>query len=122
MKASFGLFTLLIGVFLMSSCQRATTSGYSGVVHRGHIVNSICGSITVQFTDGSNLGQSGWVDQNKTYSNVFRVANACDWNPDGLVSTGNVSFIMVSPTTQNCAQCMALGHTPEMAYSIRLVR
>jgi hypothetical protein len=94
------------------------------VYHTGRIIRSVCGNITVQFTDGVPYGQMGWKDPWDTahapYDHVFRVANPCTWNAGGLTPGDEMYFKFVKTSVQNCIQCLAWAPTPDTAYSIEV--
>jgi hypothetical protein len=71
--------------------------------------------------DGTPLGQIGWVNtsDSTTLSNVFRVANPCNWG--GVDGNINIRFSIVPQSVQNCATCLAWAPTPDTAYSIRVL-
>jgi hypothetical protein len=121
MKQLTLIFSLLL--FAGASCKKMPTSHFGNTVYSGKIVNSICGSITVQCTSDETLGQMNWTDASdpdrKVYNNVFKVANPCTWGKNS--ASKNIQFKMVAPSTQNCVQCMALGATPDVAYSIQVI-
>ena len=104
-----------------SSCCKKV----AGPIHTGRVLNAVCGSITVQFTDGAPYGQNGWVNPASSYSygapydHVFKVANPCTW---GGPSTGSViHFRFVPVSVQDCALCKAFAPTPDTAYSIEVI-
>ena len=111
------LFPVLAVLIIATSCRKPTTTT-TGPSHTGRIINSICGQITVQFTDGSSLGQNGWVDKGTTYNHVFAIADPCNWNESGIIPGDTIRFTIVPPKVQNCVLCMAIGHIPDTAYSI----
>jgi hypothetical protein len=105
-----------------TSCKKTD----SGKVYRGRIINSICASTTVQFIDGTELGQNNWVDAFNTdkpkYNHVFKVANPCNAGLGTHHATDTIEFVLTTPTSQECMQCMALGCTPEVAMHIKVVK
>lgn len=119
LKTTFILSAAALLLFT-GSCRKTAT----GPIYTGKIIQGICGQITVQFTDGTPLGQNGWInesDDKKTkYDRVFRIANPCDIgnNPD----SGSFRFHIVPLRPQNCAQCLAYVATPDTAYAIEIVR
>jgi hypothetical protein len=114
------LVLCLLTPLLFGGCHKSTV--INGVSYNGRIINSICGQTTVQITDSTTLGQSNWVDYGTTYNHVFRVENPCNWNPDGIAYSSSIRFVIVAYTVQNCVLCLAAGHTPDIAYSIQLVK
>lgn len=91
--------------------------------HTGKVLNAVCGNITVQFTDGSPLGQNNWYNPTSSYSanynHVFRVANPCTWSGDQAGT--DIRFRFVQPQVQTCALCMLYAPTPDTAYNIEVV-
>jgi len=82
----------------------------------------MCAFTTIQFTDGTNLGKRNWENNGVFYDHVFKLENPCTFNPDGIRYSDTFRFVMVAATPQQCAQCMAFGNTPDIAYSIQIVK
>ncbi len=92
-------------------------------IHSGKILMGYCGNFTVQFTDGSPLGQVGWAvpydSAGRVYNNVFRVGNPCSWGK--TKESDIIRFRFTHPVAQQCVQCMAWIATPDTAYDIEVI-
>ncbi len=92
-------------------------------IHTGKVLMGYCGQFTVQFTDGSTLGQMGWAvpydSAGAVYNNVFRVGNPCTWGK--TKESDIIRFQFTKPVAQQCAQCMAWIATPDTTYNIEVI-
>lgn len=109
------LLSLIVFCF---ACNRPDDKINPSGIYQGRIINSVCGNITVQFTDGAPLGQKSWTNpaDSVCLNNVFRVANPCNWG--GANGDVNIHFRIVPLSPQTCMQCQAWAPTPDTAYSI----
>lgn len=120
-----GLFFIAI-LFTVASCGKKEVVVVStGKVYTGKVLKSMCGNVAVMFTDGTKLGQIGWLDPSDSieYNYVFRVANPCDASPVGALNNPNgyIKFRFRGPSVQNCVQCLAWVPTPDTAYNIIVI-
>lgn len=92
-------------------------------VHTGKVLMGYCGNFTVQFTDGSPLGQVGWAvpydSAGRVYNNVFRVGNPCTWGK--TKESDIIRFRFTNPVAQQCVQCLAWIATPDTTYNIEVI-
>ena len=93
-------------------------------IHTGKVIAAVCGSVIVQFTDGSPYGQNDWTSYISSSSiplnHVFKVANACTWG--GADVNADIRFRFVPMAAQPCFFCKAYIPTPDTAYSIEVIK
>lgn len=123
-KPTTAVLILFSAVFIsFVACRKHKHIDPASKVYVGKVLRDVCGNITVQFTDGTPLGQIGWIDEFDTtssYNNVFAVANPCTW---GKKRTNEViKFrILRSGTPQSCVTCLAYAPVPDTAYHILVI-
>ncbi len=105
-------------------CSKKSTQPTSGV-YKGVVIHNVCCQAVIQVLDTSGVGQSSWVDSNKTphvtYNNVFKVANPCQFGDPKEGDT--IRFQFLSHTVaQTCACCLLFLHTPGVSYPIAVVK
>lgn len=121
LRSTLGMATTaMFAILLVTYSCRPAKNVSSDKLYNGKVVMGICGSITVQITDATSLGQNSWSPDNGTthYDHVFRVANPCTWKG---AKDSIIVFRFVPPSVQNCALCMAFAPTPDTAYNIEVV-
>jgi hypothetical protein len=88
------------------------------------VVNGPCGNYVVQVVEGdidpSRLLKT-WTDsvRDTTYTNVFRVANACDFGGARLLQNDIFQFKLNDTViVQNCMLCMIFYPTPAVSNTV----
>jgi len=116
-------YLALFIVLSIISCHRPDNHYAPQPVYKGVVISSICGFITVQFTDGTKMGQADWTNDvnDSVYHYVFRVSNPCNWK-SSTVTSREFMFRMVPPSVQDCPNCLAAGPVPDTAYYIEVVK
>lgn len=94
-------------------------------IYRGVVIHNVCCQAVIQVLDAGLIGQSSWVDSNKTpqvtYNNVFKVANPCQFV--GPVEGDTIRFQLLSNNVaQTCACCLLYVHTPGVSHPISVVK
>jgi hypothetical protein len=142
MKYSFSLLALLAIVLLASECKSkekkqvtadtATIKPPTDVkssdpaVYKGKLeIAAICMNYTISELEGrmdTALTVASWTDEttNKTYSNVFRLKNHCDF-PDSIKQGNEFRFVIDTSSKKQCAVCLAYYPTPSKAVGIKVV-
>lgn len=117
------LSSLAIASYLLFCSMSCSKKVVSGPVFTGKVVKSMCGQIAIQFTDGTPLGQMGWIDASDSghapYDAIFRVTNSCSWGNKNVGDS--IQFRFVQESVQDCAVCMAWTATPDTAYNIKVI-
>lgn len=121
-------FFILLSVFatlLLSSgdCSNKKTSHekYKGKLE----IAAICMNYTIRVTEG-NIDDSAidanWKDETtgKSYTNVFKLGNPCDF-PATIKEGDEFYFTIDTSKGKQCAVCMAYYPTPSKAVSIKVV-
>jgi hypothetical protein len=121
----FILFSLMTTLFLSNSdCSKKKTSL---VKYKGKLeIAGICMNYTIRLLEG-NMNASdivaNWTDEStkKTYSNVFKLGNPCDF-PVSIKQGDEFYFTIDTATEKVCTVCMAYYPTPPKALSIKVVQ
>jgi hypothetical protein len=123
-KILFFSFAIL---FICSAYQCNRKAAASNGTLKGRLViKEICAHYVVEIISGdadTALVQNGWRDEkrNKTYNNVFTVANRCGF-ADSQLNEGDVfefSFDK-NPPPEDCLVCMAYYETPAKRNAIKV--
>lgn len=142
MKYAFALLALIALFLLASDCKSKekkqadadtpTTKVLPGdktstpVIYKGRLeIAGICMNYTISELEGSMdtaFTVGSWTDEttNKTYSNVFRLKNPCDF-PDSIKQGATFNFFIDSSGKKECAVCLAYYPTPSKAVVIKVV-
>jgi hypothetical protein len=104
------------------SVKKANTLKYKGKLE----IAAICMNYTISVTEGRiNASDivANWTDEttNKSYSNVFKLGNPCDF-PASIKQGDEFYFTIDSTKGKDCAVCMAYYPTPAKALSIKVVQ
>lgn len=121
------LFILLpaFATLLLSSgdCKKKKTSDgkYKGKLE----IAGICMNYTISVVKGNvdaAATEANWKDEttNKSYSNVFRLGNPCDF-PDTIKQGDEFYFSIDSSKSKPCIVCMAYYPTPPKTLSIKVM-
>lgn len=99
----------------------------SAVKYKGKLeIAAICMNYTISVKEG-NINDSdvvtNWTDEttNKSYSNVFKLGNPCDF-PASIKQGDEFYFTIDTTKGKDCAVCMAYYPTPPKALSIKVVQ
>ena len=106
-----------------SECNKKKAS--AGKMKARLEVAGICMNYTIGVIEGkvdTSLIASNWTDEttNKTYSNVFRLKNHCDF-PDSIKQGNEFYFVIDSSSEKQCPVCLAYYPTPSKALAIKVV-
>lgn len=143
MKYSFALLALFAFALLSSDCknkekkpvittdtttkkpvadeQKAVPTVYKGRLE----IAAMCMNYTISELEGkmdTAFTVASWTDETtgKTYSNVFRLKNHCDF-PDSIKQGNEFRFVIDSSSEKQCAVCLAYYPTPSKAVPIKIV-
>lgn len=102
-------------------CHKKKTGQYKGKLE----IAAICMNYTVRVIDGNidtSLVVSNWTDEttNKSYNNVFRLGNGCDF-PASIKQGDEFYFTIDTTEEKRCAVCMAYYPTPPKKLSIKVI-
>lgn len=118
----FILFPFLITLLLGGGCSKNVISKtrYKGKLE----VAGICKNYTIRVIEGNidtNLVVANWIDDvtNISYSNVFRLANICDF-PAAIKQGDEFYFTFFTGKGENCSVCLAYYPTPSKSISIKI--
>ena len=109
------LYSLLIFTVALSGCKKGISTT-SQSVHKGVVMFNICGNIAIQTMSPDYLGQDIWVSDTSVYHHVFAVQNSCKFGNHNQGDT--ISFTVIAPQVQNCAQCMVYVAVPDTTIPI----
>jgi len=100
----------------------------SGMLKGKLVINKPCGNFVVQVIGGdidpTRLLKT-WTDSvgDTTYSNVFRVANACNFGGAGLLQNDIFQFKLNDTLIgQNCMLCMIFYPTPAVSNTVSHIK
>lgn len=113
------LTTLLLS---NSDCNNkaAADSRYKGKLE----IAGICMNYTIRVIEGNPdtaVVEKNWTDEvtKKSYTNVFRLGNPCDFPP--TIKQGDEFYFTIDTTKgKDCIVCMAYYPTPSKAVSIKI--
>ncbi len=89
-------------------------------------ITGICMNYTIRVLEGTmdtTAIVAAWTDEstNKSYSNVFRLGNPCDF-PDSLKQGDEFYFTVDTSETKPCTVCMAYYPTPSKAVAVKVIK
>jgi hypothetical protein len=93
---------------------------------KAKVIDALCGDIILQIIEGQydpRLVSSTWTDSQSgaAYSNVFAVANYCEFLGSGAQKGDTVSFrFSPTPANNSCFICLATRPTPDKKNNIIL--
>ncbi len=99
----------------------------NNTTYKGRLeIKAICSNYTISLLEGtidSTQIAANWTDEttNKSYRNVFRLGNPCDF-PDSLQQGDEFYFTIDSSATKPCTVCMAYYPTPPKAVAIKVIK
>ena len=121
MKKIVLLLSLSVILLSNSDCKKNEgTTRYKGKLE----IAGMCMNYTIRLIEGrvdTSLISADWVDEttNKTYTNVFRLGNPCDF-PASIKQGDEFYFTLFTGKGKECAVCMAYYPTPPKAVSIKI--
>ena len=111
-----------ISILSASDCgkKKASAGSYKGRLE----IAALCMNYTIKLTEGkidTSLLAATWTDEatNKSYTDVFRLGNPCDF-PDSIKQGDEFYFTIDTSQTKECAVCMAYYPTPPKVLSIKV--
>lgn len=119
------LFLSVLATFLLASSdcsQKKISEGkYKGKLE----IAGICMNYTIKILEGnidSSAIDANWKDETtgKSYTNVFRLGNVCDF-PATIKQGDEFYFTIDTSERKQCAVCMAYYPTPSKKVSIKVV-
>jgi hypothetical protein len=114
------LLTSAVIILAGTSCRREhlTPDRIVGKV----VIDGVCGNYAVQVISGkidSSRLLASWLDGDTTYTNVFTVANRCNFGGYGLKQGQEFSFqLSDSAIVQSCAICDIYVAVPNVANTV----
>lgn len=106
-----------------SDCGKKKTGN---TIYKGRLeIAAICMNYTIAVIEGDmdeTAIVENWIDvvTNKTYDNVFRLGNPCNF--PGTIKQGDEFYFTIDTTKgKDCAVCMAYYPTPEKALMIKVM-
>jgi hypothetical protein len=121
----FILLSLITILFLSASdCSKKKVS--SSEQYKGKLeIAGICMNYTIRVLEGNvdtSLIEANWADDvsKKSYSNVFRLGNTCEF-PSTIKQGDEFYFKIDSSEGKPCIVCMAYYPTPNKAVSIKVL-
>jgi hypothetical protein len=121
------LFFALGMIYLFCSAEKCNTTKQDKQdgTYKGRLeIQGICMNYTISLLEG-NLDTSfvspTWKDDHsgKTYTNVFGLANPCDF-PKDLKAGDEFTFSIDTAKSKECMVCMAYYPTPPKKLSIKI--
>jgi hypothetical protein len=119
-------FLLLPGLLLLTASADKCSKKPRNTTYKAKLeTKALCMNYTLRLVEGSidtSLISASWTDESKgkTFNNVFGLANPCDF-PSTINEGDEFYFTITTPTTQNCAVCMAYYPTPPRKLSIKVL-
>ena len=117
----------LANIFLVTiSAENCNKKEKSSEVFKGKLeIKAICMNYTVRLTEGNidtSKIVSNWTDETtkKTYSNVFALANPCNF-PDSIKQGDEFYFMIDTANTKPCMVCMAYYPVPGKKLPIKII-
>lgn len=116
------IYSAIATVLLSNSdCSKKSSGRYKGKLE----VTGICMNYTISVSEGDIDASSivdSWTDEttNKTYKNVFKLGNPCNF-PASIKKGDEFYFTIDTTKGETCAVCMAYYPTPSKAISIKVV-
>ncbi|MEO8820796.1 MAG: hypothetical protein ABI374_08150 [Ginsengibacter sp.] len=116
---------LILFLFTSLCCVQCKKATFTGEKLTGKlIINGACDHYVIQLQKGkidtANI-ESSWLDQSndKTYTNVFTVANACSFGNYGLQQGDVFTFQIASNLpSETCSVCQIFVATPRKQNTI----
>ena len=114
-------------IFLLTiSAENCSKKEKNSEIFKGRLeIKAICMNYTVKLTEG-NIDTSKiagvWTDETtkRSYSNVFALANPCNF-PDSINQGDEFYFTIDTVTTKPCMICMAYYPIPGKKLPIKIV-
>ena len=113
-----------ITTLLLSNSDCSTRPKIDGRYKGKLELTGICMNYTIRITEGkmdtSNI-VANWTDEvtNKSYSNVFRLGNPCNF-PASIKQGDEFYFTIDTAKGKDCMVCLAYYPTPSKALSIKV--
>lgn len=127
MKQLFFLLFAIMTIVTAYKCNNKAVPA-DGVLKGKLVIRELCGHYVVQVTNAkldSAYVINGWRDdkRNKTYDNVFTVANRCGFANANLDEGDEFEFSFdKNPPPEDCLVCMAYYPTPEKRNVIKVLQ
>ena len=119
------LLALAIIILIGLTAQKCNEKKSAGSVYKAKLeIKALCMNYTIRLLEG-NLDTSKitgtWTDETtgKSYTNVFGLANPCDF-PSSINQGDEFFFSIDTAKVQNCAVCMAYYPTPPKKLTIKI--
>lgn len=118
---------ILSAIFLLTiSATKCNEKKATGTVYKARLeISGICMNYTIKLLEGNmdtSMIVSSWTDEttNKTYSNVFALANPCNF--PGTIKEGDEFYFKIDTvSTEPCMLCMAYYPVPGKKLPIKIV-
>lgn len=122
MKILFPLTAMLLLALPAKKCKE--TKKQNGLLRGKLEIKALCMNYTVRLVEGAadtSKITANWTDETtgKSYSNVFGLANPCDF-PSTIKQGDEFYFSIDTMKVKNCAVCMAYYPTPPRKLTIKI--
>lgn len=119
------LFLSVLATFLLASSDCSQKKIIEGKYKGKLEIAGICMNYTIRILEGnidSSAIDANWKDETtgKSYTNVFRLGNPCDF-PSTIIQGDEFYFTIETSERKQCAVCMAYYPTPSKKVSIKVV-
>ncbi len=121
------LFFLSLIFFLTISAENCNKKEKNSDIFKGRLeIKAICMNYTIKLTEG-NIDTSkivgAWTDETtkRSYSNVFALANPCNF-PDSIKQGDEFYFMIDTAETKPCIVCMAYYQVPGKILPIKIIK
>ena len=119
------LFLSVLATFLLASSDCSQKKIIEGKYKGKLEIAGICMNYTIKILEGnidSSAIDANWKDETtgKSYTNVFRLGNPCDF-PATIIQGDEFYFTIDTSERKQCAVCMAYYPTPSKKVSIKVV-
>jgi hypothetical protein len=124
MKLFFFLSALFVLTVSAEKCSKKKTTGDG--VYKGKLeIKALCMNYTIRLLEGNidtSMISGNWTNEStgQTYTNVFGLANPCNF-PSSIAEGGEFYFSIDSSGKKDCAVCMAYYPTPPKKLFIKVV-
>jgi hypothetical protein len=113
--------------FISFHCGRDNGSHTDKILTGKFLFSGVCSNYTIQLLEGyipPDKIVASWKNgsNDSVYTNVFAVANMCDFDKYHLKQGDVFTFELLTPYAQDCPVCFAYYPKPSISNAIKLVK
>lgn len=120
------LFIFLAALFVLTVSADKCSRKPTGNLYKGKLeIKALCMNYTIRLLEGNidtSMISGSWTNEStgQSYSNVFGLANPCNF-PSSISEGGEFYFSIDTSGKKDCAVCMAYYPTPPKKLHIKVV-